>query len=282
MDGLRSWGYGCSPHPQSGVRISSAVLSSNPLCLCCKDEGGFLFAKMPWPCKMTGMNSQASRTCCIRCGECCLESSPTLQVKDQALVEGGYLRREHLYTIRKGELVRDNVHGAVVPADQEMIKVREKRGGKGGCVFYDGKERSCTIYENRPSQCAGLKCWDTAEFMGLYQSPKLQRKDVIESGVLLGVIEEQGKKCSYAVLYDHVRRISEDGEKAVERILELLKFDFHLRPFLSQKLGLRMEEMDFFLGRPLTETIVMFDLKVERQTDGGFFLTSLKKNGVME
>jgi hypothetical protein len=43
-----------------------------------------------------------------------------------------------------------------------------------------------------------------------------------------------------------------------------------------------MEAMDFFFGGPLTETIVMFGLKVERQADGGFLLTSLKKNGVME
>jgi hypothetical protein len=80
---------------------------------------------------------------------------------------------------------------------------------------------------------------------------------------------------NYTAIYDHVRRIPEEGERAVERILELLKFDFHLRPFLAQKLGLRIEDMDYFFGRPLTETIVMFGLKVERQPDGGFFLTRL-------
>jgi len=68
-------------------------------------------------------------------------------------------------------------------------------------------------------------------------------------------------------------QIPENGEKAVEKILELLKFDFHLRPFLARKFGLRVEGMDFFFGRPLTETIVMFGLKVERQPDGGFLLT---------
>jgi Fe-S-cluster containining protein len=169
----------------------------------------------------------------------------------------------------------DNVHGGIVPADEEMIKVREKRGGGRACIFYAEEEKACTIYEKRPAQCASLKCWDTAEFMELYQSPQLHRQDVIENGVLLGLIEEQGKRCSYTALYDHVRRIPEEGERAVERILELLKFDFHLRPFLAQKLGLRIEDMDFFFGRPLTETIVMFGLKVERQPDGGFFLTRL-------
>jgi Fe-S-cluster containining protein len=179
---------------------------------------------------------------------------------------------EHLYTIRKGELVRDNVHGRVVPADQEMIKVREK---EGSCVFYDREEKACLIYETRPAQCASLKCWDTADFMELYESPRLHRKEIIENGVLLGLIEEQEKRCSYAALSDYVRRISDEGEKAVEKILELLKFDFHLRPFLAEKLGLRREEMDFYFGRPLAETIVMFGLKVEKQPDGGFLLTKL-------
>lgn len=229
---------------------------------------------------MTGMNSQEPRTHCIRCGECCLRSSPSLQAKDLALVREGFIRIEHLYTIRKGELVRDNVRGGIVPADQEMIKVREKKGHGGPCIFYDGGMKACVIYEKRPAQCASLKCWDTTEFMDLYQSPKLRRQDVVESGVLLGLMEEQEKRCGYAALYDHVCRISDEGDKAVEKILELLKFDFHLRPFLAQKLELRLDEMDFFFGRPLTETIVMFGLKVERQPDGAFFLTALDSGNV--
>jgi Fe-S-cluster containining protein len=160
-----------------------------------------------------------------------------------------------------------------------MIKVREK---KGGCIYYSEGEKACTIYHNRPAQCASLKCWDTKEFFELFQSPKLRRQEVIESGVLLGLIEEQDERCSYAALGDHVRRIPEDGEKALNKVLELLKFDFHLRPFLSRKLGLPVDEMDFFFGRPLTETIVMFGLKVERQPDGGFLLTTIEEKGVMD
>lgn len=229
--------------------------------------------------KLRAMNSPEPRTHCVRCGECCLKSSPTLHRVDLDLMENGCLRRELLYTVRKGELVRDNVYGRIVPADQEMIKIREK---KGSCVLYNRKGKACSIYENRPAQCASLMCWNPEQFMDVYQSPKLQRQDVIEDGVLLGLIEEQERRCSYAVLHEHVRGISADGEKALEKVLELLKFDFYLRPFLAQKLGLRIDEMDFFFGRPLTETIVSFGLKVQRQTDGGFLLTSLKKNGVME
>jgi len=219
--------------------------------------------------------NQSPRTHCIRCGECCAKSSPTLHRKDLPLVREGPLRIENLYTLRKGELVWDNVHGGLIPVDQEMIKVREKKGGKGGCCFYDGTEKACAIYERRPAQCAGLKCWDTAEFLELYRTPRLQRRDLIHDGVLLALIEEHDKRCGYAALRDHVQRIPEDGDETLKKILELLKFDFHLRPFLAQKLGIQSEEMDFFFGRPLTETIVMFGLKVVRQADGIFFLTGL-------
>ena len=237
---------------------------------------------MSWPCKISDMKPQESRTHCIRCGECCLESSPTLQREDLDLVRIGFLGRGDLYTIRKGELVRDNVYGRVIPADQEMIKVREKKDGNGGCIFYDGEEKACAIYENRPAQCASLKCWDTAEFLELYRRPKLDRRDVLENGVLLGLIEEQERRCSYGILEKLVKEIPVEGEDAVTKIMGLLKFDFYLRPFAHEKLNIPLEETDFFFGRPLIETIVMFGLKVIREPDGSFYLTRIENNGVLE
>jgi len=221
------------------------------------------------------------RTHCIRCGECCARSSPTLHRKDLPLVHEGFIRVEHLYTLRKGELVKDNVHERLIPADQEMIKVREKKSGTG-CLFYEAAEKACAIYENRPAQCASLKCWDTEEFLELYKTPRLHRRDLIEDGVLLALMQEHDKRCSYAALDEHVRRIPKDGDDSLKKILEVLKFDFHLRPFMARKLGMGLGEMDFFFGRPLTETIGMFGLKVVREADGGFLLTRLKKNGVLE
>lgn len=215
------------------------------------------------------------RTHCIRCGECCARSSPTLHRKDLPLVREGFIRMEHLYTLRKGEGVRDNVHERLIPADQEMIKVREKKGGKGNCIFYDETEKACGIYDNRPAQCASLKCWDTAEFLELYKAPRLQRRDLIEDGVLLALMEEHDKRCGYATLERIAREIPVEGEEAVTKIMGLLKFDFYLRPFAHEKLNIPLEETDFFFGRPLIETIVMFGLKVLKQPDGGFFLTRL-------
>ena len=218
---------------------------------------------------------EKSRDHCIRCGECCLKGSPTLQVEDLKLVSKGKIGKEDLYTIRTGELVKDNINEGLVVTKTELIKVREREGEKGGCVFYDDPGKRCTIYEHRPLQCAALKCWDTREFLEVFQGPKLMRKQAIEDQVLLGLIEEHEKRCGYALLERLVGEIESKGEEAVQQILHLLKFDYHLRPFVAEKLGLEPEEMEFFFGRPLKETITMFGLQVVQDADGSFTLTTI-------
>ena len=162
--------------------------------------------------------------------------------------------------------------------ETELVKVREREGESGGCIFYDDPGKACTIYEHRPLQCAALKCWDTTEFLEVFQGPKLMRRQAIEDQVLLGLMEEHERRCGYALHEKLVGEIESKGEEAVEQILDLLKFDFHLRPFVADKLGLNPEEMDFFFGRPLTETIAMFGLQVVREPDGSFTLTKIKSS----
>lgn len=217
---------------------------------------------------------ETPRTHCIRCGECCAGSSPTLHVQDLPLIKHSLIKKTHLYTIRKGELVRDNVHDdALVIVPQEMIKVKEKRGDAGGCVFYDEEAGACNIYEHRPVQCAALKCWDTAEFLKVYAGRKLERKEVVENEILSKLADEHERRCSYATLRRHVKRIEKEGEGAVESVLELLRYDYEFRQFISKNLDLNPEEMPLYFGRPLMETIGMFGLKVVREPDGAFFLT---------
>jgi Fe-S-cluster containining protein len=215
---------------------------------------------------------EMSRNHCIRCGECCLKSSPTLQWQDLPLLKQGFIQRKDLFTIRRGELVRDTIVEELRASQQEMVKIREK--GQGGCIFYDAPGKACTIYGHRPVQCAALKCWDTTEFMEVYRGPKLQRKDVLEDEVLLGLIAEHEERCGYARLEEYVEQIETGGEGAIEKILDVLKLDYHVRPFASERLGISHDEMDFFFGTPLIETIRMFGLKVIRESDGSFLLTT--------
>ena len=214
------------------------------------------------------------RTHCIRCGECCLGSSPTLQIADVSLVYDGFIERGNLYTIRFGELVRDNIRGELRVTDKEIIKIKEKEKNLG-CIYYDEKAKACTIYEYRPIQCKALACWDESEFMRVYARPKVDRKDIIRDKIILGLMKEHDKRCSYSELDKDVRQIEQEGETAIGRILEALRFDQHIRTFTSKKLGIDSSEMDFLFGRPLTQTITMFGLKVIKKSDGSFFLTVL-------
>ena len=221
------------------------------------------------------LDMEKRRHRCIRCGECCLKGSPTLQTEDLYLVKKGLIAKKDLYTIRKGELVKDIINEGLVVTKTELVKVRERKGEGEGCIFYDDPGKACTIYEHRPLQCAALKCWDTTEFLKVFQGSKLMRKQAIEEQVLLGLMEEHERRCGYALLEKLVGEIESKGEEAVEQILDLLKFDYHLRPFVADKLGLDAEEMDFFFGRPLTETIAMFGLQVVQEPDGSFTLTTI-------
>jgi len=225
------------------------------------------------------------RTHCIRCGECCLRSSPTLQAEDLHLIEEGRLKKRDLITLRKGEMVADIVHNTVGPSTEELIKVREKKGDGRGCLFYDETARACALYDVRPLQCRALKCWDTGGILEILGRPKLKRSQVVRKGVLSSLIQEHEKRCSYGAVENCVLRISSEGRKAVEDLLALVRFDFHLRPFVSSKLVTPEEEMNFYFGRPLAETIEDYGLQVIRERDGGFFLTKAcekRKNGMME
>ncbi len=197
-----------------------------------------------------------------------------MQIADVSLVYDGFIERGNLYTIRLGELVRDNIRGELKIIDKEIIKIKENKKSLG-CIYYDEKAKACTIYAYRPIQCRALACWDESEFIRVYARPKVDRRDIIRDKIVLGLINEHDRRCSYAELDKCVRQIEKEGKEAVGKILEILRFDHHIRAFTSKKLGIDLNEMDFLFGRPLTETITMFGLKVIKESDGSFFLTVL-------
>lgn len=209
---------------------------------------------------------------CICCGECCLRSSPSLQVEDIPKVMGGPIRRSDLYTVRAGELVWDNIQDSLKRTEREIVKIREGKE-TGACIFYDDRGKQCTIYEHRPAQCAAMTCWDDTEFMKVFGGPKASRTDLIQDRNLLRLMEAHEERCGYDRLDRHVRAIERSGERAVEDILGLLKYDHEIRLLTSKRLDLNPDELDLIYGRPLTETIVMFGLKVVREPDNSFFLT---------
>ncbi|HKI49608.1 MAG TPA: YkgJ family cysteine cluster protein, partial [Desulfobacteria bacterium] len=161
---------------------------------------------------------EAKRTHCIRCGECCLATGPSLQKADLPLFYNHVIDGTHLYTIRKGELVRDNIHDELKLTDQELLKFRDREEGKG-CIFYDGNEKTCTIYGDRPSQCRAFGCWDDTEFEKVFSGPKARRKDIVKDSGLLRLIFAHETKCNYETISSHVEQIPDQGEKSVQEIL---------------------------------------------------------------
>jgi Fe-S-cluster containining protein len=213
------------------------------------------------------------RTHCVRCGECCIAAGPTLQKTDLPLFFDQVIKGAQLYTIRKSELVRDNINDQLKFSDREMIKLKGPATGKG-CVLYDADKKACAIYARRPSQCRAFACWDDAEFKAVFAGPKADRKDIIRDPNLLRLMESHENRCNYQVISDYVKQIQQQGETAVKKVLKILEYDQDIRRLTHEKLSIDLRELDLLFGRPLTETISMFGLKIAQEADGSFLLTT--------
>ena len=205
---------------------------------------------------------------CMRCGICCKKGGPSFHHEDKMLIERGIVLLKYLYTIRKGEPAHDNVKGVFFPATSDIIKIKG-RGNTWTCVLFDEKEQACTIYKNRPLECRVLTCWDTRKIEKIYSKSRLTRKDLTaEIEGLWDLIEDHQKRCSYYTIKNFVETLNGDKKcNALEDILGMIKYDFHLRALVAEKGNTDPEIMEFLFGRPLMDTIRMFGLKVERICD---------------
>ncbi|MDY6989084.1 MAG: YkgJ family cysteine cluster protein [Thermodesulfobacteriota bacterium] len=208
------------------------------------------------------------RTHCIRCGTCCLKGGPTLHREDAGLCTKGILKTDHLYTLRKGEIVRD-IDDTLKVLEGEIIKIKGQDEGCWTCMFYNEQQKACKIYEDRPIECKALKCWDLRELKEAMASPHLQRRHLINPrNGILRIIGAHEQRCAYETLESALRELKgPDSPKAVEMILDLLRYDQYMRPLLTKKLKVPPRDMDFYFGRPLRTTIKMFGLSVKQQGD---------------
>jgi len=205
---------------------------------------------------------------CQCCGTCCKKGGPSFHHEDRRLIEQGSIPLKYLYTIRKGELARDNVRDRLLPVDSDIIKIRG-RNASWTCAFLDEQTCRCTIYEDRPIECRVLKCWDTRDIERIYAQNRLTREDLL-SGVagLWEVIEEHASLCDYEKIGQLAALLDGDGrETALEGIRVAFAYDASLRSLSVQEGRVRADMTDFLFGRPLTETIRMFGLKVAESQD---------------
>jgi Fe-S-cluster containining protein len=209
---------------------------------------------------------------CERCGECCVNGSPTLHLSDFKLFKENIVTLTDVYTLRKGELVYDNIGEDLDYLKEEMMKIKERPGAKT-CIFYDPENRDCQIYETRPLQCVYFECWNPKKFLETLSEDKLSRGDLFNMvPVIREFVETHEERCSYKKLEELFEKTQEGSDDAAEEILGILEYDTAIRPFIVEKLNVPAESTDLIFGRPLIDTIKMFGYKVEKDDEGNYCL----------
>ena len=60
-------------------------------------------------------------------------------------------------------------------------------------------------------------------------------------------------------------------DEALKGILEIIEYDIKIRELVVQKAGLEADLTDFLFGRPITETIKIYGLKI-KEKEGKYIL----------
>lgn len=198
---------------------------------------------------------------CTRCGTCCAKGGPALHKEDLPLLERASIDRKDLLTLRKGELVRNDISGQLEPLDQEIIKLRGRSDDTWTCCFLNVIDRLCFIYNDRPVECRKLDCRNTSKIEAMYDKDRITRKDIVgKNNGLAEMIDVHEQQCDYKTLATYAAQIEEEASR--EKFLEAVRFDMAFRSVVKEKTGIPANELPFFFGRPVAETACMFGLTV--------------------
>jgi Fe-S-cluster containining protein len=213
-------------------------------------------------------HSQEVLPICVRCGDCCRKSSPTLHLEDLDLLLGSKIPWNQLLTLRSGEPVHSPFEEELFFLLDERIKVREKVGIQE-CVFFDADANECLIYENRPMQCRAQACWDDEPARQLTEQPYLTRRDIFKDVELLqDLIGEHDRRCSFGRLQNAFKQLEENQAQGIDAILELLAYEEHFRQFLAEKLNIPADTLPLIFGRSYEELAPLFGFCVKVEADG--------------
>lgn len=214
---------------------------------------------------------------CQKCGICCEKGGPAFHLEDKPLIEKGIIPSKYLFTIRKGEPAHENIRGGYIRVPTDIIKIKGK-GDNWRCIFLDEKRRHCNIYEDRPLECRMLKCWDTEAIEQIYLKNMLTRKDLLY-GIqgLWNLVEDHQKRCEYGLIEELLNSFKEndhDQKETEEKILEIIRYDAHLRELMVEKGSMDKGILDFLFGSPLLKTLPRFGFHV--QQDGKVWRLRMK------
>ncbi len=217
----------------------------------------------------------AGRPYCMRCGECCRQGSPSLHLEDAELVTQGFISTRQIYTLRQGSPVKHNIEGRFDILSEELIKIKEDPESRH-CIFYSERDISCLIYDHRPLQCRSQECWNPAALEMVWYQKKLSRRHLLnQDRDLLELLQAHDERCDPRKLDAAFKQVHETGDvAALDQILDILSQDNGFRAFLIKKSVCNEEELDFFLGRPIVETLRAYGMKVEKDEDGVYHLVA--------
>jgi Fe-S-cluster containining protein len=214
---------------------------------------------------------EATRETCLRCGECCVISGPTLLLADLQILHNETITWNDLYTLRAGDLGTSR-EGSPMPLPEERLKVREVPGTKQ-CTFYLAATQSCRIYDNRPEQCQRQQCWGepppppaAGEFLTrehlFTQAPEIWE-----------LIKAHQERCDLKRLRKILEDVTAGQEEGSEHLFEALHFDHYLRKMLQEEWSLAPGVIELILGRPVTRFLKDLGFQAILTAEGVFKLT---------
>jgi Fe-S-cluster containining protein len=208
---------------------------------------------------------------CVRCGECCEISSPTLLAPDLALFQREILTWNEVYTLRPGEQGTSR-EGKPETLREERLKIREVPGSHQ-CWFYQAATNRCRIYEDRPEQCRRQECWGE-------EPPVLDPGDLLNRAALLSGVPEvwdlvtaHRERCGLDRVLQALKDLETESEAASEALFDALHFDHYLRQMLQEEWELQATAAEFLLGRPLTQFLRDHGINATLTPEGTFRLT---------
>jgi len=208
---------------------------------------------------------------CVRCGECCELSSPTLLAPDLALFQQEVLTWNEVYALRPGEKVSTR-EGQTNTLAEERLKIREVPGSRQ-CYFYLAATQSCRIYEQRPKQCRRQQCW--GEEAAAPDPGELLTREALLSKVpeVWELVQAHEERCSLGRVLQALQGLETDPDAAGEALFDALHFDHYLRQMLREEWELSPAATEFILGRPLPQFLKDHGINAALTPDGTFRLT---------
>ncbi|MBI4643603.1 MAG: YkgJ family cysteine cluster protein [Deltaproteobacteria bacterium] len=208
---------------------------------------------------------------CVRCGECCELSSPTLLAPDLALFRREILTWNEVYALRPGEQVTSR-EGKASTLAEERLKVREVPGSRQ-CWFYLAATNKCRIYEDRPEQCRRQQCW--GEEAPVPEAAELLSREALLADVpeIWDLITAHEERCALSRVFQTLQALETEPDTAGEALFDALHFDHYLRQMLQEEWELSAPATEFILGRPLTQFLRDHGINAALTPEGTFRLT---------